>query len=227
VFSGRSDEMEMPSVQGHYTFGRTQSIRQSVITLGDGGDLLSVTPAGEGRLYLFTVPLTAEHTDFVNQALFVPTLYNMALYSRPLPPASHMLGGTEPIALQGTYELGGRPRELTDGNGFILLPDLRRIGGRQQLVLHGELTHDGIYTLGDEHLAFNYPRRESQMDFLERREIAKAIEGRDGFALVRNVDKPLTDELRSRDGGHQLWRLCIILALVALAAEILLLKMKK
>ena len=227
VFSGRSDEMEMPTVQGHYTFGRTQSIHQSVITLGDGGDLLSVTPAGEGRLYLFTMPLTAEHTDFVNQALFVPTLYNMALYSRPLPPASHMLGSTEPIALQGTYEPGGRPPELTDGNGFILLPDLRRIGGRQQLVLHGELTHDGIYTLGDEHLAFNYPRRESQMDFLERREIAKAIEGRDGFALVRNVDKPLTDELRSRDGGHQLWRLCIILALVALAAETLLLKMKK
>lgn len=227
VFSGRSDEMEMPTVQGHYSYARAQAIRQSVITLDDGGDMLEVTPAGEGRLYLFTMPLSDGQTDFVNQALFVPTLFNMALYSRPLPPASHVLGSAGPVMLQGTYESGGRPPELTDGNELHLLPDVRRIGGRQQLVLHGELVRDGIYTLGEEHLAFNYPRRESMMQFLERSEIAKAIEGRVGLTLVRSADKPVTDELRTRDGGRRLWRLCIVLALVALAAETVLLKLKR
>mgnify|MGYP002853881872 CR=1 FL=1 len=227
VFSGRSDEMEMPTVQGHYTFARAQAIRQSIITLDDGGDMLEVTPAGEGRLYLFTLPLDAEQTDFVNQALFVPTLFNMALYSRPLPPASHVLGNADPILLQGAYETAERPTELTDGDGFSILPDVRLAGGRRQLVLHGELTHDGIYTLGEEHLAFNYPRRESQMQFLERAEIAKAIEGRSGFSLVRSAEKPITDELKARDGGRQLWRLCLVMALVALAMETVLLKLRR
>ena len=227
VFSGRSDEMELPTVQGHYTCGRTQALRQSVIALDDGTDLLSVTPVGAGRLYLFSVPLSDGLTDFVSQALFVPTLFNMALYSRPLPPACHVLGSAEPILLQGTYDPGVRPPLLTDGADVSLLPDLRRVGGRQQLVLHGELVHDGVYTLGEEHLAFNYPRRESVMQFLERSEIAKAIEGRDGLTLVRNADKPLTDELRARDGGRQLWRLCVVLALLALAAETVLLKIKR
>lgn len=224
VFSGHNDEMEMPSVQGHYTLAA--GIKQSIITLADGGDLLCVTPAGAGKLYLFTTPLTAGQTDFANQALFVPTLYNMALYSRPLPPSSYTLGSDEPIMLQGTYDITSTPPELSAPNSdFRILPDLRRIGGSQQLVLHGELTHDGIYRLGEEHLAFNYSRRESQMSFLDRREIAKAIDGHEGLTLVRNSTKPLTDQLRARDGGRPLWRLCILLALVALAVETILLKL--
>ena len=225
VFNGSNDEMEMPVVQGHYTYANSQAVRQPLIVLSDGGDLLSATSVGEGLLYLFTTPLDAEQTNFVNQALFVPTLYNMALYSRPQPPASHLLGSHQ-VALQGTYSLGERPPELTDGRDLHLLPDLRCVGNRWQLLLHGELVHDGIYTLGDEHLAFNYPRRESQMTFLDRDAIAKAIAGRENCSLLRNTAKPITDELRARDGGRQLWRFCILLALVALLVETILLKTK-
>lgn len=235
VFSGRSDEMELPAVQGHYTLAQGQSVKQSVITLVDGGDLLAVTPAGAGRVYLFTTPLTARYTDFVNQALFVPTVYNMVLYSKPLPPAFYQLGSNQPVVLQGSYGRNGRQPELVDGQGLSLLPDVRRVAGRWQMVLHGELDHDGIYTLVDkdndtvneEHLAFNYPRRESLMAFLDRGEIAKAIDGREEYSLVRSSAKPLTDELKARDGGRQLWQLCIVLALAALAVETLLLKRRR
>ncbi len=226
VFNGRSEEMEMPTVQGHYTFGNGTAIKQTVVGLADGGDLLCVTPASQGRLYLFTTPLDASHTDFTGQALVIPTLYNMALYSRPLPPVSHTLGDTDPIVLQGDYDPNAPPPALTDGNETSLLPNLRRVGNRWQLMLHGDLTHDGIYTLADEHLAFNYPRRESQMNFLSHADIEHSIDGRDNISLVVNSAKPLTDELRARDSGRQLWRLCIVLALIALAAETILLKLK-
>ena len=225
VFNGHSDEMEMPSVQGHHTLSSGPAIKQAVLTLADGGELLTVTPAGRGRLYLFTTPLDAAHTDLVGQALVVPTLYNMALYSRPLPPASHTLGTTGPIALQGRYDATDRPPELSNGE-TTLLPDLRRQGQRWQLLLHGELADDGIYTLADEHLAFNYPRRESQMTFLGRSEIERAISGREDVSLVAGSAKPLTDVLKARDGGRRLWRLCLVLALLALAVETILLKTK-
>lgn len=220
VFSGRNDEMELPAVHGHYTLNG--GIKQSIITLADGGELLTLTPFGNGKVYLFTTPLTAEWTDLVQQALFVPTLYNMALYSRPLPPASYTLGGGDPIVLQGSYDLP----ELTDGEAVRFIPDLRKVGNRQQLLLHGELTTAGIYRIDDERLAFNYPRRESDLTFLSRDEVARGINGRVEYTTVRNSDKPLGDELRARDGGRRLWRLCVLLALLALAAEVALLKVK-
>ncbi|MCR5589399.1 MAG: BatA and WFA domain-containing protein [Bacteroidales bacterium] len=226
VFSSRSDEMEMPSVQARYSLSTTQAIRQSVITLSDGSDLLTATPFGEGRVYLFTMPLTADYTDLVGQALFVPTIYNMALYSRPLPPPSYTLGSTEPIVLQGQYDPSAKPPELTDGNDISIIPDIRRSAGRQQMILHGELTSAGIYNLADEHIAFNYGRRESRLKFMSPADVAKAIDGRRGYSMLQPASRPLDQTLRDREGGRSLWRLCLIFALVALAAEIALLKIK-
>ena len=223
VFSGHSDEMELPTVQGHYSYASAQSMRQSVIALSDGGDLLSLTPAGLGRVYLFTVPLDDTHTDFIRQALFVPTLYNMALYSRSLPPPCHTLGGSEPIALQGRYDPSAKPPELTDGDEVSVIPDLRSVGGRQLLVPHSELSKAGVYRLADERLAFNYGRRESQLAFLTPSEVADAIEGREGYSLLQPTSRPLDQVLRERDGGRHLWRLCLLLALAALAVETVLL----
>lgn len=225
VFSGTSDEMEMPSVQGHYSLSDQGAVRQNVITLVDGAPLLTVTPHGEGRLYLFTTPLASEWTDLVAQALFVPTLYNMALYSRPQPEVSHTLGDNAPIFLQGSYDPSARPPQLSSLNiQFSMIPDLRRLGNRSALLMHGELKADGIYLLGDdEHLAFNYPRQESQLDFLSRGEIEESLEGRQGYTLVRNAAKPLDQEIRSRESGTPLWRWCLMIALAALLTETILL----
>lgn len=226
VFNGASDEMEMPSVQGHYALADQGSVRQTIITLADGSALLSSTPYGEGRLYLFTTPLVAEWTDFIAQALFVPTVYNMALYSRPQPSVAHTLGSEMPVYLHNNYDPSGKPPELKQSGNQALLPDIRRAGNRSVMMLHGELSADGHYLLGDdEHLAFNYPRLESQLDFLSRGEIEELVDGRENILLVRNAAKPLDQEISAREGGTSLWRWCLMLALAALAGEILLLKL--
>lgn len=230
VFSGTSDEMELPSVQGHYRLA-AGTVSQPVITLADGSPLLTTTPHGTGRLYLFATPLSAEWTDLVSQALFVPTLYNMALYSRPLPPPAYTLGTTAPIFLQGLYDPAATPPSLsaisTLRSPLSILPDLRRVGNRSALFLHGELAEAGIYRLADEHLAFNYDRMESQLDYLTHSDLGELLDGREGYSLVRNAAKPLDEEIRSREGGTPLWRWCILAALLALAAETLLLKQKR
>ena len=55
--------------------------------------------------------------------------------------------------------------------------------------------------------------------------VAEAIDGRVGYSVIANASHHLGDELRSRDSGRQLWRLCVILALLALAAETAVLKL--
>lgn len=226
VFASRDEDMELPTVQGHYTFTGA-SVGQAVITLADGGDMLTVTPFGKGRLYLFAEPLRTEWTDFTAQALFVPTIYNMALYSRPLPPASYMLGATDPIVLQGSYAHDERMPELMSPDSATgIIPDIRWVGSRSLLVPHGDLGVAGIFRLADEHLAFNYMRRESVMDFLDREEVEEAVSGKAGYGVIKNARKPLGDELRARDGGRRLWRLCLLLTLASLAVETALLKIK-
>ena len=227
VFNGTSDEMEMTTVQGHYLLNDQGAIRQNIITLADGSQLLTVTPHGSGRIYLFTTPLTAEWTDLVAQALFVPTLYNMALYSRPQPAVSYTLGDNSPIFLQRTYDPSAVPPELSRlDDSPAILPDLRRLGNRSALLLHGDLTADGIYILGDsEHLAFNYSRLESQLDFLSHSEIENFIEDNSNITLVRNASKPLDQEIRSRESGTPLWRYCLLIVLMALAGEIILIRL--
>lgn len=226
VFSARSDEMELPTVHGHYTALPTVHYPLStIISLADNSSFLAVSPSGAGRIYCFSTPLRDEYTDFTSQALFVPTLYNMALYSRPLPVPCHTLGGSDPIVLQGSYNLGAPPQLTALDADFSTIPDVRRVGDRYMLVPHGELTEAGIYTLGDEHLAFNHPRRESLMEFLTPDEVADGIEDRYGYSVVANAGRHLGDTLRARDGGRSLWWLCILLALLALASETAILKL--
>lgn len=231
VFNGTSDEMEMPAVQGYHRLVTDHALCQPVITLADGSLLLASSPCGAGRLYLFATPLTSQWTSLVSQALFVPTLYNMALYSRPLSPAAYTLGSSDPIFLQHTYDPAATPPELSQSfnpsNPHSILPDLRRIGSRSALILHDELSEAGIYSLADEHLAFNYSRLESQLDFLTRADLESRLDGREGYSVVRNAAKPLDQEIRARRNGTPLWHWCVLLALAALLAETLLLTLGK
>jgi hypothetical protein len=94
------------------------------------------------------------------------------------------------------------------------------------LVLHSELNKAGIYSLADEHLAFNYGRRESRLEFVSPSDVEKAVAGKQGYSMIQPAGRPLDQTLREREGGRTLWRLCLILALLALAAETALLKIK-
>ena len=229
VFSAQSDDMELPTVHGHYTaLPATHYPLSTIISLADGTPFLAVSASGAGRVYCFSTPLRDEYTDFASQALFVPTLYNMALYSRPQPVPCHTLGAGDPIVLQGRYDLN-TPPQLSPVSSQVpalsFIPDVRRVGDRYMLVPHGELTEAGVYTLGSEHLAFNHPRRESLMEFLAPDEVADALVNHYGYSVVANAERHLGETLRARDGGHSLWWLCILLALAALAAETVILRL--
>lgn len=215
VFTSHNDDTEMPVVQGHYSLAPSAS-RQPVIALADGGELLVHTTAGQGHIYLFTTPLDGRWTDFASQALFVPTVYNMALYSRLLPRASHTLGDDVAVELTGHYDY---PPQLSGPDSASLTADIRTLGNRQIMMLHGDIAKAGIYRLADEHLALNYPRRESHMSFYTRAEVAEAVSDLDGYMTAGSPARSLTAEIAERDKGTALWRLCIVLALAALAVE--------
>ena len=222
VFSSTTNDVELPTVRGFYAMNGQATVMQTLIALSDGSPWLTLTPVGEGSVYLFASPLKAEWTDFVAQALFVPTLYNMALYSRPLPAVAHTLGSETAIPLIGDYSAEEVPPMLGD-----VIPDVRRQGKRSMLLLHGAITTPGLYTLGEEHIAFNLSRKESQLAFLSRSEVEQAIAGRAEYNLMANTSHSLTDQIRESKDGHPLWRWCLVFALLMLVCETLLIKLNR
>ncbi|MBP5327923.1 MAG: BatA and WFA domain-containing protein [Bacteroidales bacterium] len=245
VFNGRNSDMELPSVNDYWRLTTSSStIYEPIITLSNGDVYVSVTSCGSGRIYLVAAPLRDEHTDFVRQALFVPTLYNMALYSvRPSLPAVS-LGGNTPVPLSQRY-VGLENIHLVsaqssigskDSNAaiFDVIADIRVVGGVSNLVPHSNLHEAGNYWLQSdgktiEGVSFNYSRLESQMSFLERSQISSMLKdyNLDNISVVDNVDKPLDSYLKERMDGKQLWRWCLVFSLLMLLAEILLIRIPK
>jgi hypothetical protein len=72
-------------------------------------------------------------------------------------------------------------------------------------------------------LAFNNNRSESDLTYLDDAAL-KAQTGSGGNALIVNSGPTLKDAVVNANRGIELWKLCIILGLISLAAEILLIR---
>jgi len=236
--SNPSDNTELPTVTSHYWLSVTPgTLRESIISLANGDDYLCATPCGSGRLYLFSAPLRDASTDFVRQALFVPTLYNMALYSVRHTPPAITLGMAEPVPLSGNYanNSGNSGTVKLTGCGRIdheEIPDIRSTAGISVLMPHNTISKAGNYQLiqngiATEGLSFNYPRRESQMDFIGQDALTKTLKDHNipNCSVVNNPDKPIDTYLKEKMQGRRLWQWCVIGALLMLLTEIILIRL--
>lgn len=238
--SNKLSDMELPTVNGFWKLQTTAAtLKESVISIAGGGDYICYTPCGEGHLYIITAPLRDAHTDFVRQALFVPTLYNMALYSVRPSVLSAMLGREQSFPLVSRYESEGHAVRLkktdspsdNENQTSEIIPDIRTNGGHCRLVTHDMPREAGNYLLTQddevlEGVSFNYSRDESKMEFLGVDALESMVDdfGIENVSIVPNPDKPLDNYLRERMEGRSLWRWCVILALLMLLVEVVLLK---
>lgn len=235
VFNGKNADMELPSVSGYYQFQSSAgTLAESIISFAGGGDYVCHTPCGDGHLYIVAAPLRDASTDFIRQALFVPTIYNMALFSvRPSLPYA-MLGEEQSIPLTARYAADAATLRLKKPDGQDddeVIPDIRTTGGISRLVTHDAPKEAGNYLLtldgtAMEGLSFNYLRSESKMRFYNKSELEKMMRdaGVEGVSVVPSPDKPLDKYLQDRMEGRGLWRWCIILCLLMLLTEIVLVR---
>lgn len=234
VFDGKTDNLELPTVQGHYVLNQQAAVAEPLCTFADGGYMLCATPCERGYCYLCTTPLRDNYTDFVQQALFVPTLYNMVLYSHPVASFYTLIGSGEPTLLTTRTFANEGTRPTLKGDKTDLIPDIRQQGNRALLVEHGEIAHAGNYQLTQEGkilegLSFNYSRQESAMRFHSAKEVAEQLKNYNisNSEVVKNASSPLDDYIRKRTEGTHLYAYCIVGALLFLLIEILLIRWKK
>lgn len=236
VFEKKTDDMSALKVFKYYATKKdANTVSESLITLANGDDFLTVTPLGKGCVYAFATALKTSHTDFVKQAMFVPTLYNMALYSVPAPKLYYTISSTDDIALLTTFSGKEIVAKLVSAdNDFEIIPEITTRANKSFMNTYGQIKQSGNYVLKlddkvVESFSFNHNRNESEMEFCSNNDIKSNIKGfkLNNYKLIDNPEIPIEKYLTQESNAIHLWKIFVVLALLMLLFEIALLRFWK
>lgn len=234
VFDQMPDNIDLPRVFKHYPIRRqVVSQGETLLQLQNGTPFFASYPKGDGTVYLSAVPLDGAFSNFQRHSIFVPVMVNVALHSGAMQPLYHTLGSDLAVMLQGPGTRSDQVYVLRR-EGFEVIPELRRPGNQRQLVFHDQVMEAGNYTLyhGDVPvgaLSFNYDRRESLLDSYDKSSLEKLLTDLqlESIQVIDAGSRALGQVLHEMGMGRQLWRLFLVLALVALLAEVFIIRFWK
>jgi hypothetical protein len=236
VFEKKQDNVDLPKVYSHYTVTRaTRTTEEQILKLMNGMPMLALYNSGKGKIYLCNTSLDETWSNFVRHALFVPTVYKMAINSELPRPLYFETGGNSVIELKKNdfvKELVYQVIAADKSSQFI--PETRVGENKTLLYLQGNVKKNGNYflKLGDQEisgLSFNYPRKESVLEYWNTDELKKIIaENNLGtWSLLEPSEKATHLVLADIESGTKLWKLFIILTLAFLAIETALIRFMK
>jgi hypothetical protein len=236
VFDKIDQRMDLPKVFEHFEFTKTtNSNSQSLVLLQNGQSLLSLNPLGSGKIYLFSIPSDESCSNLLKHALFVPTLIKMSILSLKPSPIYYRTAVNEAVVLNITSNFSDKPLHIIkDDKKVDVIPEHRLMNNATTLFTQNQITEAGHYevfenTSSIKDLAFNFDRKESDMNFMTKDDLQKQIDekGLKNFGIIEPNEKTLTNALQEVNDGKKLWKLFLILALIFLAAEILIIRLFK
>jgi len=220
---------DLPKVHAHYPLRVSANTELEPLLLLQNGDLLLARKAvGKGELYWLTTPLDPICSSFPGHLLFVPTFYNIALFSQPRSNLYYFTGSNDPIeAPVDSLPDGQIYRILKQDGTKEVIPEIRFIDGRILLYPYDQIMEAGLYEIKLEDkpmkgLAFNYPRSESDLTCMPAEAIREILQrkGIRSFMLLQTNHPSMEKEIREAELGKPLWKLFLLLGLLFLGVEI-------
>jgi hypothetical protein len=229
TFEAFPQNPDLPQVKKYYSLSPAAKSGSYLMKLQTGQSVWEGYNSAKGKVYLCAVPLDETFSNLPVHALFVPVMFRVAILSGHDQPLFYTLGDNqviETIALQSTEK---QLIKMVKGSQTII-PDVQQQEGSTLLYLPDELKETGIYDLKKQDstaavLAFNDNRSESDLSYLNNNELGNLFARQATLLEGNNLN---TNRINGpANSGLQLWKLCIILALLFLAAEILLIRFYK
>lgn len=226
VFESFPPNPDLPVVKKYYQLSAAHGSQDNLMTLTGGQTFWAGYNSGRGKVYVTAVPLNEDFSNLPRHALFVPILFRIALLSGHDLPLFYTLGADESLEVPPVQLTEKQLLKLTKG-GQSTIPDVRQQEGSTLLYVSDQLQEPGIYTLKKQDstlatLAFNDNRKESDLSYLTPAALKEILPKQ--AALIPGSNASLKGIVAETNLGTQLWKLCIILALISLAAEILLIR---
>lgn len=231
VFESYPEKLDLPNVNKYWLLSQNNNrISEDLISLKDQSPFLRRYELNKGNLYLFASPLNDSSSSFTRHAIFVPTLYNIALYSQEQKQLYYLLNESR-IVLKNIIA-DESPIHII-GNGIDLIPQQEYRAGNLIINLDNQISKAGHYTIqrSDEYLStisLNYSREESDFSLMDPMEIEDyAIEQELNIKTYQQENESLNSAIQNSRQGIALWKYFIILALIFMGVEILLLRIFK
>jgi hypothetical protein len=229
-----STNLDLPKVYSHYAPSKaTRNTEEYLLRLQNGDAFFTKYTVKKGSLFVSSVPLDETFSNFAKHALFVPTLYMIAINSQLPLPLFYTIGKDESIETT-TLITGENVYHIrNESNNFDVIPEHRMLDTKVQINVHNQILQGGNYNLyaGKEKvmpLSFNFNRLESDLLCYTPDELQTLEENGQlvNTHILNSGEKSLATVIEM-DEGKKLWKLCILLTLIFLALETLLLKFMK
>ena len=236
VFDKINQQMDLPIVLKHFEFNKvTNSLTQNNVLLQNGSPLIFQHNLSSGKIYVFAIPSDETCSNFLKHALFVPTLIRMSILSLKPTPIYYKTSANEAILVPTISNFSDKPLHIIkDDKKVDIIPEHRIVNNATTLFTQNQIKEAGHYAVVEEtvilkSLAFNFDRKESDMNFYSKEELQKQVD-ENGFKNIRIIEpneKNIANTIQEEKDGKQLWKLFLILALVFLAFEILIIRLFK
>lgn len=231
VFEQVPQNIDLPVVKRYFSYAeRNSSNKENILNLPLNRFLLARYNIGAGKIYLSASSLNDTDGNIAMHPVFVPLMFKIAFASTREQPLYYTTGKdnlleTERVSLSGNQSL-----KLVS-SGFEVIPEIRQTPGKTLLYVADQVKTSGFYELKRAEdllsvVAFNDDRLESDMRYASENEI-KALFGKQNIAFYNSKKDALSMDVELKNKSSELWKLCLILAVVFFAIEIALIRFFK
>ena len=226
IFDSFPQNPDLPEVKKYYQLSSPPGSNEKLMALPGGQSLLTEDINGRGKVYVSAVPLNGEFSNLPLHALFLPVMFRIALLSSHDQPLFYTIGHDESIEIPAIQYGANQLLKLVK-DSVTIIPDVRQREGSTILYTSDQIKQNGTYKLIKQDsiiavLAFNDNRSESDLSYFTEGDLVKMMP--ESTTVLEGGKGSLKNKVSELNIGAQLWKLCIILALIFLAAEIILVR---
>lgn len=236
LFSGSivnmPDNPNLPVSKGFFKLREKSTIvKEDILSFNRNQTALRRYKYENGNIFLFTFPLVPDYSNYLTHSLFVPVTLNTSNFSSKERPLFHIIGRNDLIEYSRT-ENNSMPVSIKSKN-LEIIPEMKSIGRKKFIVLHGQIKESGNYELKSENkllsvVSMNYDKKESDVRRYSKAELEESILRKENhFSLFSGKGEESIKDMLRINKANTLWKYCIILALLFFLTEALLIKFLK
>lgn len=226
VFASIPENVQLPVANWHYQLESPLAANeQAVLSFRNGDPFFAQYTPSRGKLYLCATAIDAASGNFPASYFFVPFLYKMAVQGGTGDVYVTTTGSQQPIFIPAG-QADERNMVHVYGGGIDIIPPQRPAGAGLDISLGQVIRTPGFYTLAAKGtdtivVALNADRSASALAFSELSALKERWQGEHiRWTTSDNHDFTVSG---STGTSFPLWKVCIILAVLMLAAETLVL----
>ena len=224
VFSKKVSNFQYPTINTYYPISAKNSSK--IVSFENNSAFISKINASNSCIYYLSSAINKNNSNFLNSPLIVPVFYNFGKLSYKHSQIYYRIGKENKIDIDTNLS---KDQIVSISNSDVsFIPLQQTYQNKVSLTTKEQPLKAGFYYILKEKdtlktLAYNYPKEESSMQFLNVKELATTHKNITNSSSV----KELFNEINKKNEVHWLWKWFLALAIVSLLLEILILKFYK